>query len=180
MSWTYHAYRFASEASYLAALAEEGWGAGTPPDVALLVSGTLYGPAPDAETPGEALPGWHVAAAFRNRVPPASWGLVEIDAPPDMPVISRAAPPTLADYERAIQAHVDATARQRGYADGASCASYVADPYQPWQAEALAFVAWRSAVWRAVYARLAEVQGGAPAPTVAGLIADLPAMVWPV
>ena len=87
--WTYHAYRFDSEAAWLAALAAEGWGAGTPPDVALLVSGTLYGPPPDEETPGEAMPGWHVAAAFRDRVPPPSWGLFEIDPPADMPVLWR-------------------------------------------------------------------------------------------
>lgn len=88
-------------------------------------------------------------------------------------------PPTLADYEVAIQAHVDATAGQRGYSSGVSCASYAASTVPAFAAEAAAFIAWRDAVWIAVHTRLAEVQGGAAAPTVRGLVADLPAMVWP-
>lgn len=177
--WTYHAYRWPSEAAWLAAIAAEGWATGTPPGVELLVSGTVRAPAPDDDTSGEPLPGWHVAAAFRDRAPPAAWAAQEIEPPAEMPVIGRPAQPTLADYQAAVEAHVEATARERSYSGAVSCASYVNDPHPPWAAEAAAFVAWRSAVWLAVYARLAEVQGGAPAPTVAGLVADLPAMVWP-
>ena len=88
--WTYHSYRFAFDATWLSALAAEGWSDGTPPEVELLVGGTLYGPPPDDETPGEALPGWHVAAAFRAPIlPPTAWGSAEIDPPEQMPVLGR-------------------------------------------------------------------------------------------
>ncbi len=178
--WTYRAYRFASEAAWLSALAAEGWADGTPPEVDLLPTGTLYGPPPDEETPGEALEGWHVAAAFRAPVaPPAAWAALEIDPPDGMPVIGRAAAPTLADYEAAIQRHIDATAGQRGYSSGVSCASYAASTVPGFAAEAAAFIAWRDAVWISVHAQLAAVQAGAPAPSVRGLIAALPAMEWP-
>lgn len=87
--WTYHSYRFSSEADWLSALAAEGWSDGTPPEVEILVSGTLYGPPPDDETPGEALPGWHVAAAFRDRAPPLAWAAQTIEPPDVMPVLDR-------------------------------------------------------------------------------------------
>ncbi len=179
MSWTHVAYRFADEAAWLSALAVEGWASGTPPDIALVVSGTLYEPQADPAAEPVALPGWHVAAAFRDRAPPRAWAALEIDPPAQMPVFSRALPPTLDDYEAAIQAHIDATAGQRGYSSGVSCASYVTDPNPAWSAQAVAFVGWRSAVWTQVYAQLTAVQGGAPPPTLRGLIAALPAMEWP-
>lgn len=177
--WTYAVYRFASEAAWLAALAAEGWQHGPPAGVDLLPTGTLYEPPLDEETPGDAMPGWHVAAAFRDRAPPAAWAEQEIEAPAQMPVLGRTAPPTLADYEAAIQAHIDATAGQRGYSSGVSCASYVASTVLAFAAEAAAFIAWRDAVWISVHAQLASVQSGAPAPTVRGLVAALPAMEWP-
>jgi hypothetical protein len=84
-------------------------------------------------------------------------------------------------YRRAVQAHVDATARARGYDSGVSAASYAGDPNAVWAAEAAAFIAWRSAVWVLVFDMLAEVQAGdADAPeSPDALIATLPAMVWP-
>jgi hypothetical protein len=177
--WTYVAYRFPSEADWLAALQAKGWASGAPPAVALLISGTLYGPPPDAETPGEALPGWHVAAAFQDRAALVEWAAFEIDPPAEMPVLGRKPPPTLADYQAAVDAHVEQTARSRDYASAVSCASYVYSTVPAWAAEATAFVAWRDAVWGAAYAQLAAVQSGAPAPTVTALVAGLPAMVWP-
>ena len=83
------------------------------------------------------------------------------------------------DYGRAVDAHVDAVARARGYNGAFSLASYVADPNPAWKAEADVFVAWRSAVWLAVFAELARVQGGSPAPSIAGLLALLPVIDWP-
>lgn len=177
--WSYHAYRWPDQAAWLAALAAAGWAGGTPPEVELLVAGAIYAPAPDGETP-DALPGWHVAAAFRApAAPPEAWAALEIDPPAGMPVLGRAAAPGLADYEAAIQAHIDATAGERGYASGVSCASYVASTVPAFAAEAAAFIAWRDAVWISVHAQLAAVQSGAPAPSVRGLIAALPAMEWP-
>lgn len=88
-------------------------------------------------------------------------------------------PATEADYRRAVQAHIDATAAERGYDSGQTCATYVSDPLPQWAAEAAAFVVWRSEVWQLVLATLAAVAGGDPAPSIADLIADIPAMVWP-
>lgn len=177
--WTYAAYRWPNEAAYLAALAAAGWVDGTPPDVALLPVGTIFAPPVDAETPGQALPGYHVAAAFRAVPAPAGWDAMEIDPPAEMAVLGRTPPPTMADYQAAVEAHVEATARDRAYASAVSCASYVYSTVPAWAAEATAFVAWRDGVWSTVYAQLAAVQGGAPAPTIAALVAELPAMEWP-
>ena len=87
--WTYLAYRWPSAADYLAALAEAGWAEGTPPGVDLLVSGVLQAPPVDEETPREALAGWHVAAAFRERSPPAEWAALRITPPDGMPLLGR-------------------------------------------------------------------------------------------
>lgn len=179
MSWIYGAYRWPSQAAYLAALAAQGWADGAPPEVSLMATGTLYGPPVDDETPGEALPGWHVSAAFRPGAAPAAWADLEIDPPEGMPVFGRSPPPTMADYQAAVEALVEGTAQARSYASAVSCASYLNSTILPWAAEAAAFVAWRDAVWVAVYAELEEVQAGAPAPSVAELVAGLPAMVWP-
>ena len=47
----------------------------------------------------------------------------------------------LADDQAAIQAHVDATAKSKGYNDAASLAGYVASAVEPWAAEATTFIA---------------------------------------
>lgn len=88
-------------------------------------------------------------------------------------------PPTLADYQAAVERHVEATAGIKGYRSAESCAGYAASTVDAWAEEAAAFIAWRDKVWLSVFATLAAVQGGAPAPTVRGLIAALPAMEWP-
>lgn len=89
-------------------------------------------------------------------------------------------PPGVPAYQQAIDAHVQATARSRGYNDANSCASYVADPNPAWAAEAAAFIAWRSAVYGAAFTALAAVQAGEmPPPSVEEFVASLPAMVWP-
>ncbi len=88
--------------------------------------------------------------------------------------------PTLDDYQRAVQRHVDAAAKSRGYDSAATCASYITSTVPLWAAEATAFVDWRDAVWVAVLARMAGVQAGQePAPSIADLIADLPVLDWP-
>lgn len=86
---------------------------------------------------------------------------------------------TVADYGRAVDAHIEAVARTKGYSSAISAVSYADDPNPIWKAEGVAFRAWRSASWVVVYAKLALVQGGAPAPTVPELLALLPEMVWP-
>lgn len=80
----------------------------------------------------------------------------------------------------AIQTHVQATARARGYDSAEACASYVASTNATWSAEATAFVAWRDGVWTSALSTLAAVEAGTePAPTAEALIADLPVIAWP-
>ncbi|MGA0540738.1 hypothetical protein [Neotabrizicola sp. VNH66] len=94
------------------------------------------------------------------------------DEPPVLP-----SPPTVEDYRRAVQSHIDAAARSRLYSDGTSLASYVSSTNAVWAAEAAAFVAWRDTVWAQVYALWADPP--AVPPTIAELIAALPEIVWP-
>lgn len=91
------------------------------------------------------------------------------------------APPlTESDYASAIQTHIDATAKARGYANGVALAGYSTSTIPAWAAEAATFIAWRDAVWVYAYTELAKVQGGQrEVPTVAELIEELPTIVWP-
>jgi hypothetical protein len=83
-------------------------------------------------------------------------------------------------FQDAVEAHVEATAAERGYSSGASCAGYLNSTIPSWAAEAEVFIAWRDAVWAHVFAQLALVEGGQrPEPTVAELVAKLPPIVWP-
>jgi hypothetical protein len=83
-------------------------------------------------------------------------------------------------YAAAISAHLDATARSRGYDGTLSIATYVGSSVPQWAAEAAAFALWRDQVWAYAYAELAKVQAGQrQQPTVADLIAELPAITWP-
>ena len=86
----------------------------------------------------------------------------------------------MAAFQDAIEAHVEATARERDYSSAVSLASYVGSTVATWAAEAQAFVEWRDKVWQKVYADLDEVQSGErEQPTVEAFLADLPAIVWP-
>jgi hypothetical protein len=82
-----------------------------------------------------------------------------------------------AGYTAAIEAHVEATARARGYTSAVSCATYATSTNPAWQAEGAAFVAWRDDVWSAALAMLAAVQAGGAIPE--SPIAGLPEMEWP-
>ena len=89
-------------------------------------------------------------------------------------------PPALSDYSAAIDAHVEAVARGRGYSGAAHMASYVASTVPAWAAEARAFVAWRDAVWLDAMGELSKVQAGEIAPPgVTDLVAGLPVIQWP-
>lgn len=79
-----------------------------------------------------------------------------------------------------VQAHLDATARLRRYDNIQTAVSYRDDPNPQFAAEGAALFAWRSAVWTAALAILAQVEAGEmPIPSDADLIAALPEMVWP-
>lgn len=86
----------------------------------------------------------------------------------------------VSDYETAIQALVDETARSKLFRDGVTLASYVASTNEEWASEAQAFIAWRDQVWAYAYQELARVQGGERSqPAVTEIIAELPAINWP-
>lgn len=93
------------------------------------------------------------------------------------------APPAPEDVRaglvRAVQIHLDATARSRGYDSILSACSYAGAP-NPYRAEGEAYLAWRGAVWAHGYQVLRDVQANSrPVPTAAELIAELPALVLP-
>lgn len=80
----------------------------------------------------------------------------------------------------AVQQHLDATARARRYDSIHTAIGYRGDPNPVFAAEAEALFVWRSQVWTAALAILADVEAGTrPAPDEETLIAELPAMVWP-
>lgn len=84
------------------------------------------------------------------------------------------------DYEDAIQAKVDVTAKQKLFRDGVTLASYTASTNPQWAAEALAFVAWRDGVWAYAYTELAKVQAGKrQQPTVEEFLAEIEPIEWP-
>lgn len=90
-------------------------------------------------------------------------------------------PPTMADYEDAIQAIVDGTAKTKLFRDGVTLASYTASTNPVWASEAQAFVAWRDGVWTYAYAELAKVQAGErDQPNVADFLAEITPISWPV
>lgn len=87
---------------------------------------------------------------------------------------------TADDFASAIQNHVDATAKSKGYADGIALAGYSTSTIPAWSAEAQTFIAWRDQVWLYAYTELAKVQGGQrEVPTIAELIGELPTITWP-
>lgn len=84
------------------------------------------------------------------------------------------------DYKSAVQALIDATARQRNYDGGVSLAGYATSTTPQWAAEAAAFIAWRDAVWAYVYAQLVAIAAEQrERPRVDELVAELPAIAWP-
>jgi hypothetical protein len=81
----------------------------------------------------------------------------------------------------AVQNLLDTTAQSKGYNDIISACSYAAQAVgQPFQAEGMAFLTWRSTVWNTAYTMLAQIKAGTIAmPTVAQALALIPAFVDP-
>ena len=81
-----------------------------------------------------------------------------------------------------VQELIDSTAQQKRYDTGESCCSYVGDPDEEFNADAVAFQAWRGRCWRICYNILNSVTAGTVPPedvTDEYVIERLPVMEWP-
>ena len=84
------------------------------------------------------------------------------------------------DLGKAVQAHLDAVAEGRQYADIATCITYINSTNAAWRADATAANAWRDAVWAYVIGlEPGIIAGTTPLPTADALIAELPVITWP-
>lgn len=81
----------------------------------------------------------------------------------------------------AVQAHMDSVAKLNGYDNILSAVTYAEESAVPkFQAEGIAYRAWRSAVWAYCYSQLAAViSGQREAPTAEQLIEELPELELP-
>ena len=94
-----------------------------------------------------------------------------------------APPPTteqlIAEYEAALDTHLDAVAKQHRYRDRVTFAMRAGYP-GPWQAEGAAFGTWMDSCNQVAYALMNAVMlGDADLPTKEEFIAALPAFVLP-
>ena len=112
-----------------------------------------------------------------------AWTLIDVPADPE-PVVeapSVPVPPTAEErlklFQTAVQQSLDDRAKLAGYDGILSAITYADEPSVPkFQAEGLAFRAWRSVVWAACYDILASVQAGErEEPTLDALLVELPA-----
>ncbi|MGE8632107.1 MAG: hypothetical protein ACN6P8_01220, partial [Achromobacter piechaudii] len=101
------------------------------------------------------------------------------------PVAVDPPPPTTEEIKASkvvlVQAHMDSAAQAMNYDSIANAITYAEEPAVPkFQAEGLAFRAWRSHVWARCYAILAEFESGARGiPSDDELIAALPELQLP-
>jgi hypothetical protein len=82
---------------------------------------------------------------------------------------------TQSDYTTAVQLHLDANAQRLGYDGILSASSYAGDSNPTFASQGATLKKWRSDVWAACYAILAQVQAATlAAPTIKELIVMLP------
>jgi len=109
------------------------------------------------------------------------WVIDEVNANFIPPVII---PKTDAEIQleltNAVQAHLDATARERNYDNILSLCTYATSTNPTFAAEGQAGVNWRDACWTKCYEVMAAVKAGTRTiPTTEELIAELPVLIWP-
>lgn len=87
---------------------------------------------------------------------------------------------TVQEKAEYIQKHIDSVAQEKDFGDGFACASYSSSTNELWQAQALAFISWRDAVWVYSYTEFAKMENSErEVPTIEEFLTELPAMVWP-
>ncbi|WP_158894654.1 MULTISPECIES: hypothetical protein [unclassified Pseudomonas] len=81
-------------------------------------------------------------------------------------------------FEQAIQGHLDAAAKTRGYDSIATAVSYAEEPaVAKFQDDGKAMRAWRSLVWAYAYQELNKVKAGErEIPALEAFLAELPAL----
>lgn len=105
-----------------------------------------------------------------------NWGKVEVREEK----LAKARAKNLEEISAAVQAHMDAEARQRRYDNILSLCTYATSVNPKFSAEGQAGVQWRDAVWAQCYDMLAQYEAGLNQELSAEeVIASLPAMVWP-
>ena len=83
-----------------------------------------------------------------------------------------------APYSDAVQSMLDSAAQARAYDGILSMVSYAGDAHPKFGPEGAAAEAWRTKCWAKCYEIIAAVESGArPMPTVAELLAEMPALV---
>lgn len=85
--------------------------------------------------------------------------------------------PAPEQIEDAVQAHLDTTAQSRGYTSMERLCGWAQSTNLTWQAEALTAIEWRDLCFESTYE---IINRGAPYPTPAEVVAQLPPIVWPV
>ena len=86
---------------------------------------------------------------------------------------------TIAQYEAALDEHLDSVAQQRRYDNRVTCALR-AGYAGPYQAEGQAFAIWMDTCNALAYQIMSEVaQGNRSLPTIEDFIAEFPAIQWP-
>lgn len=93
-------------------------------------------------------------------------------------------PPTpeqiIAQYTAGVQQHLDNFARTRNYDGILSAVTYATSQELKFKTEGQYAVGARDATWAKCYEILAAVETGSrPMPTLDGLLAELPVLVWP-
>ena len=82
-------------------------------------------------------------------------------------------------YENAVQSHLDAMARTRGYDNTYTCLSYLNSTDEIWKRESIAFNIWRDSVWHKAHEILnAFMAGEIEQPTIDEVIEQLPKINW--
>lgn len=82
--------------------------------------------------------------------------------------------------QKAVQNRLDTFAQTRNYDGILSCCTYYNSTFQKFQQEAAYCVQVRDSTWETCYTILAQFEAGQrPMPTVAELLAELPALQWP-